>query len=204
MRVLDLFSGLGGWSEAFVKRGYEVQRIENNPLLSGVPHTQEMCVVELRDILQDYHDRGYEVQKPDVITASPPCLHFSNAFSSPKSIYQRKYGTLDGYEPPLDLVYATLDIIKLCKPRYWVIENVVGSIRYLEPILGKPRQIIGPYVLWGNYPLLDDNMTLPSKADKDKRWSKIRANHKAYIPFKLSHALMIAILSQQTVYDWLQ
>ena len=33
MKVLDLFSGLGGFSEAFLRSGDEVKRIENNPLL---------------------------------------------------------------------------------------------------------------------------------------------------------------------------
>jgi site-specific DNA-cytosine methylase len=40
MKMLDLFSGLGGASEAFVRAGWEVMRIENNPLLSEVPNTE--------------------------------------------------------------------------------------------------------------------------------------------------------------------
>ena len=40
MKVLDLYSGLGGFSEAFVQdQNYQVIRIENNPLLKDVPHT---------------------------------------------------------------------------------------------------------------------------------------------------------------------
>ena len=39
MKVLDLFSGLGGASEAMLSNGWEVQRIENNMLLKGVPNT---------------------------------------------------------------------------------------------------------------------------------------------------------------------
>lgn len=202
MRVLDLFSGFGGWSEAFVDAGDEVKRIENNPLLSGVPHTEELCVKELRDILYEHAERGFHIFPVDVITASPPCLHFSNAFSAPKSIYLRKFGTLDGYEPPLDLLEATIDIIKILKPKFWVIENVVGSIRYFEPILGKPRQIIGPYVLWGNYPLVDESLDLPRKQDKDKRHSLLRSNHKAVIPIELSRALRQAIKSQKSIFDF--
>jgi len=51
LKVLDLFSGLGGFSEAFVQNKDQVLRIENNPLLSDVPHTTLMNVVELRDII---------------------------------------------------------------------------------------------------------------------------------------------------------
>ena len=206
MKVLDLFSGLGGFSEAFVNHGCDVIRIENNPLLSNVAHTQLKCVIEVRDYLQDCHDRGLQIQQPDVILASPPCLMFSNAFSAPKAMYLRKFGTLDGYEPPMTLLEATLDIIKLVKPRYWVIENVVGSIRYFEKYLGKPRQIIGAYVLWGNFPLITnvDDKSLPSKSEKDKRHSEIRSNHKAYIPIQVSHGLLMAMLEQQSIFDYLE
>jgi len=38
--MLDLFSGLGGASEAMVRDDtWSVLRIENNPLLGGVPYT---------------------------------------------------------------------------------------------------------------------------------------------------------------------
>ena len=44
MKVLDLCSGLGGFSEAFVAAGHEVLRIEHNPLLADVPHTK-ICLL---------------------------------------------------------------------------------------------------------------------------------------------------------------
>ena len=53
MKVLDLCSGLGGFSEAFVAAGHEVLRIEHNPLLADVPHTKIMDIFEFRDWLED-------------------------------------------------------------------------------------------------------------------------------------------------------
>ena len=51
--MLDLFSGLGGASEAFVQSDdWEVIRIESNPVLSGVPHTQTRDVLEWMDWVQ--------------------------------------------------------------------------------------------------------------------------------------------------------
>jgi site-specific DNA-cytosine methylase len=35
MRMLDICSGLGGASEAFIDAGWEVTRLENNPLLTN-------------------------------------------------------------------------------------------------------------------------------------------------------------------------
>ena len=206
MKVLDLFSGLGGFSEAFVNHGCDVIRIENNPLLENVPHTQLKCVLELRDYLQDCKNRGLMIQSPDVVLASPPCLMFSNAYNAPKSIYLRKFGTLDGYEPDMTLLEAVLDIVKLINPRYWIIENVHGAGKYFEKYLGKARQCIGAYSFWGNFPLISgvDVNKLPTKHDKDKRHSEIRANHRAYIPIQISQALLIGILQQQTIFDYLE
>ena len=58
MRVLDLFSGLGGFSEAFYRAGDEVVRVENNPLLSEVPCTTMQDVLEVRDRLHVFHAQG--------------------------------------------------------------------------------------------------------------------------------------------------
>ena len=203
MKVLDLFSGLGGWSEAFISHGCEVIRVENNPLLEAVPNTQLYCVKELRDYLIDCHDRGLPIQKPDVILASPPCYEFSNAFNAPKSEYRRKHGTLEGYDPDLSLLQATIDIIELVKPRYYIIENVVGATRYFEKYLGKPQQIIGAFVLWGKFPKIClQGETIPTKSQKDKRHDPLRSNYKAKIPIQISRSLLTGILQQKTVFDY--
>ena len=89
MRVLDLFSGLGGFSEAFLQLGDEVCRVENNPLLSEVPYTSMDDVVKVRDRLAVYQAQGVEIRHTDVILAAPPCVEFSLAYSSPRSIAMR-------------------------------------------------------------------------------------------------------------------
>ena len=202
MKVLDLFSGLGGWSQSFVNLGHDVLRIENNPLLENVEHTQLMNVLDFRNELVEAFANGYNPIRPDLIVASPPCTDFSNAYSSPKSIHVRENG-LDSYQPNMELLEATIDIIQMLNPRYWVIENVVGSIRYFEQYLGKPKQIIGAYVLWGVFPHIHcDSSRLPLKSSKDKRHSPIRANYKAEIPLPLSMALLTAILEQTSIFDF--
>ena len=72
MKVLDLCSGLGGFSEAFRVNAHEVLRIENNPLLENVPDTKIMCIFELRDLLE----QNYEpfCSSIDVVLFSPPML----------------------------------------------------------------------------------------------------------------------------------
>ena len=152
MRVLDLFSGLGGFSEAFVLAGDEVCRVENNPLLSEVPHTSMQSVLEVRDRLQEYASRGEPIREYDVLLAGPPCREFSLAYSSPRSIAHRNG---EEFEPDMTLLEATLDIIKITKPRVWVIENVVGSAEYFARAGLEVRQKHGPHQLYGNFPMFE-------------------------------------------------
>ena len=98
-----------------------------------------------------------------------------------------------------------LRIIEIVKPKYWVIENVVGSIRYFEEYLGEPRQIIGPYVLWGNFPILDlDPKLIVTKASKDVHSSNpLRSNYKAKVDIHISRTLKETIDSQQSILDFM-
>ena len=197
MRVLDLFSGLGGFSEAFVLAGDEVVRVENNPLLSEVPCTSMQDVLDMRDRLHLYHAQGEPIRQCDVLLAGVPCYEFSLAYSAPRSVAQRNG---DDWEPSMKLLEATLDIIRIVKPRYWVIENVHGSQKYFEKYGLLQKQKHGAHVLYGNFPMFHTR-DLPTKADRDKRWSEIRSNHKAYIPFQLSQNLRQAIVDQKTLFD---
>ncbi len=199
MRVLDLFSGLGGFSEAFVLAGDEVCRVENNPLLSEVPHTTMQNVLEVRDRLQEYASRGEPIREYDVLLAGPPCREFSLAYSSPRSIAHREG---QAFEPDMTLLEATLDIIKITRPRVWVIENVVGSAEYFARAGLEVRQKHGPHQLYGNFPMFECG-ELPSKASKDKTSTNpLRANHKALIPLELSAQLRKAIVEQTTLFDF--
>ena len=150
MRVLDLFSGLGGFSEAFVLAGDEVVRVENNPLLSEVPHTTMQDVLEVRDRLQQFQDEGQPIREYDVLLAGPPCREFSLAYSSPRSIAHRNG---DDFHPNMELLEACLDIIRITRPRVWCIENVVGSAEFFAEYGLEVRQKHGPHLLYGNFPM---------------------------------------------------
>ena len=203
---LDLFSGLGGASEAFVQDldNWAVLRIDNNPLLGGVPFT-------IIDDISNLQPQNYGIRYPsakgrlkiECIWASPPCRDFSNAYSSPKSIHVRKHG-LESYKPDMTLLTTALDIIEIVKPKYWIIENVVGSIRYFKEYLGEPRQIIGPYVLWGNFPYLDckPEMIIPKSGKDVHSKNPLRSNYKAKVDFAISKALKDEIEQQSSILDY--
>ena len=194
--MLDLCAGFGGQSEAFLEE-YDVLRIDNNPLLSEVP---QMVITDLYDI------RPFNIsnQSIDYIHASPPCLEFSTAYSAPRGLHQRE-GNDEEYNPKegIELVERCVEIINLLKPKFWSIENVKGSIKYLTPILGEPRLIVGAWVYWGNFPLFNpDTLTLPKKSEQDKRWSPLRANYRAHIPLCVSQAFFEAMNGQKSILEY--
>lgn len=201
---LDLFSGLGGASEAFVQDldNWTVLRIDNNPLLSNVPFT---VIDDIKNIEKNVqYNRLNRWNWIDCIWASPPCTDFSGGFNSPKSIASRTIG-LDNYLPDLSLMLTALEIIETVKPKYWVIENVVGSIPYFSEHLGEPTQIIGPYVLWGNFPKLIVDKSLIKKKVNQKDvgpGNPLRSNYRAIVDFEISRALKDAIENQKSIFDY--
>ncbi len=198
--MVDLFSGLGGASEAMAQdESWNVLRIENNPLLSNVPFTVIDDVKNVRDNVTS----NWLAPKIDLLWASPPCTQFSGGFNSPKSKAARSPEGLASYNPDLSLLQATLDIINTVKPRYWCIENVIGSIRYFKPLLGEPTQIVGPYVLWGNFPILHaDESRLTKKKDKNSAPHPLRSNRRALVDFEVSRALKESIEKQKSILDF--
>ena len=180
MRMLDLFSGLGGASEAFVQHpDWTVIRIDNEPLLETVPHTTIMDVEDFNPLI---------VEDIDLVWASPPCREFSSARCPPIE------------NPDMRLVQRTIEIIDAVKPGAWILENVKGAIKHFEPILGPPRIILGPYCLWGNFPLFWVDMDGYSKMEGDT-WSDdpLRPQKRAYVPLDISQALLEALRTQSTL-----
>jgi site-specific DNA-cytosine methylase len=193
-QMLDLYSGLGGASEAFyLSDKWEVLRIENNLLLSEVPKTRIMSVFdpEIWLILEE--------MKPEFIWASPPCLGHSLAYSAPKPKAQREGRP---YEPPMQYVERAIELIEQAKPKYWAIENVAGAINDFKPLLGKPRIICGPFVIWGNFPLFTPPLALKNHTKKavDERHSPIRSNIRAKLPLLLSESFLKTIETQHTLF----
>ena len=201
--MIDLFSGLGGASEAFIEdQEWFISRIENNPLLQGVKYTHNLDLSKDEDIMMliNAHKNHKNI---DLIWASPPCLEFSNAYHAPKPRALREGKT---FVPDLSLLKNTLKIIDELNPKYWVIENVAGASKIFTETIGmKPRQIISPYFLWGNFP----HIVMPSDW---KHYGKnnisggtsdpLRSNKKAVVDIEVSKGLLRAINEQTQLTAW--
>jgi hypothetical protein len=153
MKVLDLFSGMGGWSQAFLDRGHDVYRIDNDLRFNTVPRT----------FIGDVIERSFKPEW-DVVLASPPCQAFSLAAtrdhmyavrdcrcgrvcSRSQTIKQgwtcicggQPYGPIriiprsDFAQRSVQLVQRTLDIINEAQPKFWWMENPNGTMFHFVP-----------------------------------------------------------------------
>ena len=178
MLALDLFAGTGSATAAMRDRGWRVVRVDINPAFSP-------------DICMDVREFHWDGEHPDLIWASPPCDEFAREYLP----WSRQ-----GNPPDLSLVLAALRVIRECEPRFWVVENVRGAVRWLDPLLGPPRRIIFPFFLWGFFPDLgeiDRRRNWPCKS----RLSGADKVRRAMIPYQLSFALAVACERQMTLED---
>jgi hypothetical protein len=160
--MLDLCCGLGGASAAMRAAGWEVVTLDNDPRFEAT-------------ITTDIRSWSWPGRTPDLVWASPPCTEFSRE-SMPWS--------RTGKTPDMSIVLACVRIIKECRPRLWVIENVRGAAKYFKPVLGKYRQTCGPFFLWGNFlPFVCRVRPFKEKLSSTKRAER------AKVPWKLSDAI---------------
>ena len=167
MEVIDLFSGLGGFSQAFVDRGHNIERYDLNERFKEVPHTTIKDVMELTPI---------DLEHADIILASPPCTHFSIA-----AVYHHwpKGTPTEATLQQIELVKHTVKLIKEVNPEYWILENPRGM---LQKILGKPAitqywgswgmGCLKPTHLWGKLPPVDWRTRESARYEKAPRGSK--------------------------------
>lgn len=151
LKVLDLFSGLGGFSQAFRDRGHEVVTVDIDPRFSPT-----ICA-DIMDLSAD--DLPDDV---DVILASPPCNVFSVALFWKHYWKGRGVPATEEAVNAIDLVEHTLHLIEEVGPRWWWLENPRGMLRHVPVMKKYPRVTVTycqygarwmkPTDLWGRWP----------------------------------------------------
>lgn len=129
--ILDFCAGTGAWSRPYAEAGYDVRLIT-------LPE-QDVRLLQLPDT--PIHG----------ILAAPPCTVFA---SSGARWPRTETETLAG----LSVVDACLRLVYACQPRFWALENPVGTLRrYIgSPVMYfQPYEFGDPYTkktcLWGNF-----------------------------------------------------
>ena len=147
-RILDLFCGLGGFSQAF--EASDRWAVTTVDIEGRFDPDIEADVFDLRP-------SDFETEF-DVVLASPPCTMFSFAASRYERFVDGEPQT-PAAKDAVGLVYHTLGLIKALAPDYWFLENPRGHMRRF---LGTPTGFVTycqygevyqkPTDLWGNHP----------------------------------------------------
>jgi len=145
---MDLCSGKGGFSQAFVQAGWQVITVDIEAKFKPTV-IADITKIDWEQFKRDYlHD-----ESPDVLLESPPCERFSIACPQWPKL---------GIKKAMEIVGACLEAVVILKPKYWLLENPRGRLRWF---LGKPGKTIrySDYDLetkaekltdfWGNIPL---------------------------------------------------
>ena len=167
LNVIDLFSGLGGFSQAFVDRGHYVERYDFNEDFQEIPHTTIKDVFDMSPI---------DLETADIILASPPCNHFSIA-----AVYRHwpKGVPTEATLQQIELVKYTWELLKETNAEFWILENPRGM---MQKILGKPAMMqywgswgmncLKPTCLWGKLPPVEWRTKEIAVYEKAPRGSK--------------------------------
>lgn len=146
---LDLFAGLGGFSQAFESSGrWRIVQVDIEERFNP-------------DICDDVLDlRPDDLPNADLVLASPPCKCFSRAAAWADHFDSSGAPQTAEARESVALVYHTLGLIKAISPRYWFVENPMGS--KAKQYLGEPTGRVTycqygttyqkPTYLWGEHP----------------------------------------------------
>jgi hypothetical protein len=134
--AVDLFSGLGGWTDGLLEAGFRVVGFDVVP---EPAYRGEFVRADVRDL------DGRRFRGVKVVVASPPCQGFS--LVNP----QRHRGERPNAED-LSCVEATARFIADAGPKWWAVENVRGAVPFFEPYFGRPRLRYGAFYVWGRFP----------------------------------------------------
>jgi DNA (cytosine-5)-methyltransferase 1 len=128
MKVLDLFSGAGGFSSGFVRMSGSHLAVDIDPVALQTYSLNYPPAKTLQKDVGSLHSIELERElggAPDIVIASPPCEEFSQANpDSAVSAAERIYGT-----GTARLVLDTIRIIGDLSPKVFLIENVAALIK---------------------------------------------------------------------------
>jgi site-specific DNA-cytosine methylase len=182
---LDLFCGLGGWSDGLTEAGFEMTGIELNPQIAS-EYKHKLIVADVCELNPDDF-RGF-----DLIVGSPPCRDFS---AQARCAYRNGNPWKVPPDPNghgLKLVKAFLNFVDVAKPRYWLMENVVGLKKYID-LKPKMEVVIAgnkKRCFWGTFP---EFIFVPDRTIRMHYVGKLRSPLNAYIPRYVGRSLGLAI-----------
>lgn len=141
--AIDLYCGLGGWTEGLLAEGYDVIGFDIKQHVYGEHRYPAQLV------LQDVRTlHGRQFKDAALIVASPPCQAYSY-----RAMPWKRAKALP--PPDNELFEACFRIQReACEAAGWHIPLVVENVRGAQKWVGRSRWNFGSFHLWGDIPAL--------------------------------------------------
>ena len=153
--AIDLFCGLGGWTDGLLAEGYDVIGFDIERHEYGDHRYPAQLVVQ--DVLTLH---GSQFKNADLIVASPPCQEYSYMampwkLAKAKAAAIRADKTGAALEKLNQLFNACFRIQReACDAADRHIPMVVENVRGAQEWVGRARWNYGSFYLWGDIPAL--------------------------------------------------
>ena len=160
--AIDLYAGLGGWTEGLLAEGFRVVGFDNERHVYGEARYPAQLVIQ--DVLTLH---GSQFKDAALIVASPPCQKFSYMampFGRGKAIeadYKAGRRDVKQLTALFDACFRIQREASEAKGEY--IPLVVENVRGAQKFVGRARFHWGSFYLWGDIPAL---MPMAKKAIK--------------------------------------
>ena len=166
--AIDLFCGLGGWTEGLLSENYRVIGFDIEEHVYGEHRYPAQLVIQ--DVLTLH---GSQFKDAALIVASPPCQEYSymampwtRAKAKAAAIRADTTGAeLERLNRLFNACFRIQGEACLAAGRH--IPMVVENVRGTEPWVGKARWSFGSFYLWGDVPALMPQVVRAQKFNPD-------------------------------------
>jgi hypothetical protein len=161
--AIDLFCGLGGWSDGLLAEGYDVVGFDIERHQYGEHRYPAQLVIQ--DVLTLH---GSQFKDAALIVASPPCQEYSYR--------AMPWSRAKAMPPPCNALFQACFRIQreACEAAEWRIPMIVENVRGAQPWVGPARWNWGSYYLWGDVPALMPIPFTPPYKGTGPSWTDVR------------------------------
>jgi site-specific DNA-cytosine methylase len=156
--AIDLFCGLGGWTDGLLSEGYDVVGFDNERHVYG--DQRYLAQLVLQDVLTLH---GSQFRNAALIVASPPCQAYSYMVMpwqrAKREIRWQRWNAVSPFSPTgfrlNDLFDACFRLQReACEAAGHHIPMVVENVKGAQSWVGRAAWHYGSFYLWGDVPAL--------------------------------------------------